>query len=548
MAQLRRDGFSVGPTLYSVWSDRLWMVGLGVMALVLITWQMGAVPLRDWDESLVAQVAKEIQRSGFQTWLFPTLNGQPYLNKPPLMHNLVAIAYQLGGVNESMARLPGALLTSASAPLLYAVGRELLGSPRAAGLAGLIYLTSLPVIRHGRMAMLDGVLLTEFLGLLLCLLKARRDLRFGLGVGFGFGLMGLTKGAMALVLGGIALAFTLLDTPRLLASGYLWLGFGLGSAPLGAWYGAQFARYGLEFWQVHVMGQSFGRLWTGVEKNTGSPFYYLFELLKYSAPWLFFLPQGLGLAWRNRMLSGPKLLLLWFVGYLGLISAMGTKLPWYALPLYPAIALLVAPVLAPFWRAGSWWGVEWDKPQRYPLSWLLCFILTAIALVGFVGYGLWSRQDLGLIGLSAWLAVSLAVAAVLVWRRNGQFITVLVWGLGLSLLVLVSTPLWLWELGEAYPVQPIARLLKQSTPPQEVVFTNYPYNRPSLNFYSDRTVRPRDLSLAPHREPRRRDYWLVDAAGLHNLQAQGLPLNVLDSSADWTVVRVLALPAKAPRS
>jgi 4-amino-4-deoxy-L-arabinose transferase-like glycosyltransferase len=123
-----------------------------------------------------------------------------------------------------------------------------------------------------------------------------------------------------------------------------------------------------------------------------------------------------------------------------------------------------------------------------------------------------------------------------------------VWGLGLSLLVLVSTPLWLWELGEAYPVQPIARLLKQSTPPQEVVFTNYPYNRPSLNFYSDRTVRPRDLSLAPHREPRRRDYWLVDAAGLHNLQAQGLPLNVLDSSADWTVVRVLALPAKAPRS
>ncbi|MCY7285248.1 MAG: phospholipid carrier-dependent glycosyltransferase, partial [Cyanobacteria bacterium CAN_BIN43] len=102
-------------------TDRLIILALTVVAIALFTVNLGGVPLRDWDEGLVAQVAREIWQAplGSLTWLYPTIWGEPYLNKPPLVHGLVAIAYSLGGVNEWTARLPGALLTACSVPLLY---------------------------------------------------------------------------------------------------------------------------------------------------------------------------------------------------------------------------------------------------------------------------------------------------------------------------------------------------------------------------------------------------------------------------------------------
>ncbi|NJL22484.1 MAG: phospholipid carrier-dependent glycosyltransferase, partial [Leptolyngbyaceae cyanobacterium SM1_3_5] len=107
------------------------------------------LPLRDWDEGLVAQVAREIARST-DSWLFPSIAGQPYLNKPPLVHVLIANAFHLGGVNEWTARLPGAILTAFSVPLLYGLGRELFHRRTPAAFAALVYLTWLPVVRQGR--------------------------------------------------------------------------------------------------------------------------------------------------------------------------------------------------------------------------------------------------------------------------------------------------------------------------------------------------------------------------------------------------------------
>ncbi|CCQ71026.1 hypothetical protein CWATWH0402_2263 [Crocosphaera watsonii WH 0402] len=45
--------------------------------------------------------------------------------------------------------------------------------------------------------------------------------------------------------------------------------------------------------------QNFDRLSTAVEGNSGSPWYYIVELIKYSLPWLLFLPNGLFLAWKK---------------------------------------------------------------------------------------------------------------------------------------------------------------------------------------------------------------------------------------------------------
>ena len=324
----------IGRVSVERWTDALWVLGLSIAALVLFLVGLGDVPLRDWDEGIVAQVAREIwrsqtgQSSDSLTWLYPTIGGAPYLNKPTLVHWLIAQCYAIGGVNEWMTRLPGALLSALSVPLLYGIGREIFSRRTPAIFAALIYLTLLPVVRHGRLAMLDGALVCFFLVMVYCLLRSRRDLRWGLGIGIGFGLACLTKGIVGILLGAIALTFLLWDTPRLLSSGYLWAGMVLGSAPVAAWYWAQWQRYGSLFIGANLINQSFSRVWNPVEGNQGAIWYYLVELLKYTLPWLVFFPQAFKLAWENRNWSWAKLVLVWSGIYLVVISIMSTKLPW----------------------------------------------------------------------------------------------------------------------------------------------------------------------------------------------------------------------------
>jgi 4-amino-4-deoxy-L-arabinose transferase-like glycosyltransferase len=240
----------------------------------------------------------------------------------------IALSYSIGGVHEFTTRLPGAFFSACGVPLLYGVGQELFRQRLPAVLAASVYLTLLPVVRHGRLAMLDGTAVSFFLLLLFCLLKSRQDRRWAVGVGLGVGLISLTKGLLVVPLAAIAGAFLLVDRQfSLLKSLYLWLGLLLGNAPVFAWYIAQWQHYGTSFLQVHFQSQGLERLSQTVENNGGAPWYYLLELLKYTWPWLIFLPGGLYLAWQKRRSSWGCLVLIGTIGYLLIISVMNTKLP-----------------------------------------------------------------------------------------------------------------------------------------------------------------------------------------------------------------------------
>ena len=47
---------------------------------------------------------------------------------------------------------------------------------------------------------------------------------------------------------------------------------------------------------------------------------------------------------------------------------------------------------------------------------------------------------------------------------------------------------WLWELNESFPVKSVAKLIRETTPPDTVIYTSFAYSRPSLDFYSERQV------------------------------------------------------------
>jgi len=533
----------IGQLTTDRWTDGLWVLALLLTALLLFLVGLGDPPLRDWDEGIVAQVAREIWRSqsGESTnplaWLYPTVGGIPYLNKPTLVHWLIAQCYAIGGVNEWMARLPGALLSALSVPVLYGIGREVFSRRTPAVFAALVYLTMLPVIRHGRLAMLDGALVCFFLVMMYCLLRSRRDLRWGLGVGFGFGLVCLTKGAVGLLLGAIALAFIIWDTPRLLRSKYLWIGMVLGSAPVVAWYWAQWQKYGSFFVGVNLVKQSFSRLWNPVEGNQGPVWFYLLELLKFSLPWLIFLPQALKLAWDNRNWSWAKLVLVWSGIYFMVISIMQTKLPWYIMPLYPAIALATGALLSQYWSVGDFYGVKHLSRKRYPIAWMILFgVLATVGWAGSLYMGLLNpNPQLHLSMLLGAIALTFSVVVILLIQHDSQFILVLFWGTYMTLGMLMVSPYWLWELQESFNVKPVAALIQQYTPAKREIVTSYPHSRPSLNFYTDRFVVPikdfyrsRDIMLTTNEAIER--YWqeipepylLVDQATLQQVKLPAL--------------------------
>lgn len=468
-------------------SDRWWTLGLLGVALLLYTDNLGQLPLRDWDEGIVAGVARNIWRAqpDSHVWLYPTINNsQPYWNKPPLIHWLIANSYRWWGVNEWSTRLPPGILSAISVPVLYKVGREIFARQTEAIFSALVYLTLLPMVRHGRLAMLDGAITCWFLLTVWCLLRSRYQPRSLLGVGLGLGLTCLTKGLMmGVLLGGILVIFLFWERPKLLWSGYFWGALVLGTIPAIAWYGLQYLHYGEQFLGVSLGEQTFNRIWQPVSNRSSPPWYYLIEIVKYTMPWLLFLPGGIRLAIRARHSSWAKLTLTWGVIYLIAVSMMVTKLPWYIIPIYPAFALLVGANLGKIWHF---------QRSVYSYFWKIWWIFLAlISWVGSIYFGAFARPrnpDLQLI--LAIFAFTLTLTTIVIWQRSRYFIICLVTGLYLSLLLFFQSDYWIWELAEGYAVKPVAAELRKHTPFQQTIYTDASAIRPSLEFYSDRTIIP----------------------------------------------------------
>ncbi|WP_373528759.1 ArnT family glycosyltransferase [Nostoc sp.] len=491
-----------------IFREKEWLFILLVISLVLWLIFLGNSPLRDWDEGTYALVAREIYRTG--NWLYPTIQGEPFLLKPPLMQWLIAWCYHLGGVQELTTRLPAAVLTALGVPLLYLVARLAFNQSLPALFAALVYLTMLPVVRHGRLAMLDGMTISFFLLLLFCLLKARQNRRYSLGVGFCLGLIILTKGLIVLLLGAIACLFLVADRQlNLLKSPYLWVGILLGNAPAIAWYIAQWQHYGNSFLEVHFQAQAFDRLVQPVEGNSGPVWYYLFELLKYGFPWLLFLPGGLYLAWKKRHQTWSSLVLVGIIIYLGTISFMRTKLPWYVMPLYPFLALAIGAKLSEIWQYGHF----------RVRSWTIFMAIISIAGLGGCVY-FFIKKQLILIVMSIVLAISMSIAAWLIRQRDRNFIPVLFTGMYLVLTLLMSSQSWIWELKEAFPVKPVADLIRANVSPGTQIYTSFPYNRPSLDFYSDRKVTTATVPLLQQMLSNK-SYLLLDNEALQQINLTG---------------------------
>jgi len=153
------------------------------------------------DEGRYAEIPREMLARG--EWVVPCLQGQPYLDKPPLFYWLVMGCYRLFGVNDWSARLVPALAMHLCTFAVYLIGRRSLGE-RSAFWGALLLSLAPGFISMGRLLVLDGLLTLWVTLASLCAFEAIRGERFRwnwwLAAAVACGLGMLTKGPVTIVL------------------------------------------------------------------------------------------------------------------------------------------------------------------------------------------------------------------------------------------------------------------------------------------------------------------------------------------------------------
>ena len=496
----------------------MWLLTLGLWLPGL-----GNLPLRDWDEGRVASVARStISRWDWGStggdWLLAWKWDEAYLNKPPGMHWLIGTSTQFFGDNEWAVRLMPCLISSLAIPLLLLLRRQLGGrdAENKALLGAVILMSLIPMARHGRLAMLDGSLVTSTLLLWTGWLSSRSVPWHGLLAGLGAtGILMLKPPALiGFLLMTAAISWLDRHQSRWKATSMVWVCAGI--SPGLAWHGwhlAQRGSSGLVMWG----GQGFSRVAGVVGDSTGAFIMPLTEVLEGGWPWLLLLPLGIRLAWQQRGDSAGRWELGLLFGSAALVLPLRSQLPWYSHLLWPAIALLCA--------EGLYQVLVCGRPRWIGKLWLLIGAALLLAsLVMMLGSQSIALPRLALIFAGAGLFAGgrQLIQAKKQQRRRG-LITLLI-GWGCALLALWHSQLWLWELNESWDPRPVASAIRD-LPAEAKVVLDGP-TRPSMGWYANREMLQDSAQIkGPH--------WVVSKQLPNGCALEGAQLNSTRGKNPW---------------
>lgn len=368
---------------------RSWLLSTPALLLLAllftIVWFMmlDARTLVPTDEGRYAEMGREMLASG--DWVTTRLNGIKYFEKPPLQAWMTALAFKFFGLGEWQARLwtgicgfAGIILTGVAGARVF--GREI-GLAAAVILASTLFWDAMGHINTLDMGLAGGMTLS-----LAALLIAQHStgsgesairLRWMLACWAGMALAVLSKGLIGLALpGAVLIIYTVVARDwSIWKRLHLIPGLLLFFAITVPWFVLVSMR-NPEFPQFFFIHEHFQRFTSKIHHRVGPWYYFIPILLGGLLPWLAVFFQSL---WdgRHETPSGglsfgttpgtfqpKKLLLVWSVFIFVFFSISSSKLPSYVLPIFPALALLIAPYLH-------------DAPRR---AWLL--LGTSVALLG----------------------------------------------------------------------------------------------------------------------------------------------------------------------
>lgn len=345
-----------GPGFRGLWPA----VALAIGAALLLGSGLGAGPIH-WDEAVYATIARELATDG--RWFPLTYFGELYLNKPPLGFWILRIAAGLGGDSLATLRLPAVAAGVALVVLLLAVASRWLTKTSAAFGAIVLLLTPLALSNHAlRGATFDAVLTLLVTGACAAAIASRLEDRprlFRVAIALAavsVGFKGLAGPALvAVVVFAIETVGASAGTPlaarlrsaTLRAAALL----AVGLAVWGLWLLALRGSGGRELFERLVVGDLLRRGAGDLVAAHRQPAdFYLARLVRdfgwTLVAWIplvlaaFSRPEPAAIDPRDRRLA--RMLLAWPAALLLGLSASGSKVAWYALPVWTGVALGLA--------------------------------------------------------------------------------------------------------------------------------------------------------------------------------------------------------------
>lgn len=391
-------------TLLERWTRGGWR-GPALAALVALLAALPGVvfmPTLDRDEARFAEAtAQMIETRDFVTIRF---QDQPRYKKPVGIHWIQAAlvsAFSPGQVHGIWAYRLASLLGAMVAAAACAWGAQAFLGPRAGFLAGAVLGASLLLSTEAMIAKTDAVL-CAFVTLMMAALgriyaASKHEAVAGKGTKavfwLGLAMSILVKGPigpMVAVLTVAALWIWDRRAPWLAGLGWSW-GAALVLLIVGPWAMAVTVATDGAFWSGAVMGDMLAKLGSGREGHGAPPGLHTLLAPLLLFPAAFLLPAALVLGWRRRAETGVRFALCWLAPSFLVFELTPTKLPHYPLPLYGALALLIAAAAESLTdRIASWVGAG----------------LQALAAVALAGAGLWAASRYGSEASFAWAVVA----------------------------------------------------------------------------------------------------------------------------------------------
>ncbi|HVZ51120.1 MAG TPA: glycosyltransferase family 39 protein [Pseudolabrys sp.] len=464
-----------------------------LIAFALIAFLPGffQIPPVDRDEAHFAQATKQMLETG--EYVDIRFQDEVRYKKPVGIYWLQAAAVKAGealGVPEArttiwLYRLPS-LFGAIGAVLLTYWAALAFVARRAALVAALMMASSILLGVEARLAKTDAVLLMTCVAAMGALariyLSRRRTPEEPIGwyepAVLWTALAGgvLIKGPLILMFVGLtALTLSIADRSlRWLAALRPLAGIAWMSLLVLPWFAAIVAKSGDSFF-VQAVGQDMlAKVASGQEAHGAPPGYYLVLF------WLTFWPGSVlaGLAvpmiWKARREPGAQFLLAWLVPSWIVFEAVMTKLPHYVLPLYPAIAILIAGILEPGGLSKNRWLL------RGTVGWFLFPVAIAIAaVVAFIMFG----RDLGLV---AWpFGAAAAIFGLFAWwlyDADGPERSLLRGMMASVFVAITAYAIAFPSLPNLFPSALIADELRATGCDDPHVAATYVYQEPSLVF------------------------------------------------------------------